>query len=57
MDESSSHPFIIGGVDFGGLLYAMFVAGWLSLLTIPVGLMIMLVWMAMFMRETMGKIR
>jgi hypothetical protein len=40
LDESGVHPCIILGVDAGGLLYRMFVAGWLAMFTIPFGLLL-----------------
>ena len=40
LDESGAHPCIILGVDAGGLLYEMFVAGWLAMFTIPLGLIL-----------------
>jgi hypothetical protein len=57
VDEAGSHPCIIGGVDFGGLLYAMFLAGWVRLFTIPLGLIIMLVWTVMFVTERKRNVR
>ena len=38
VDEGSAHPCIIYGVDIGGLLYKMGVAGWFMIVTIPIGL-------------------
>jgi hypothetical protein len=40
LDEANVHPCIILGVDAGGLLYKMFVAGWLAMFTIPLGLIL-----------------
>ena len=37
LDESGVHPCVILGVDVGGVLYKMAVAGWFALLTVPVG--------------------
>ena len=39
LDEGSSHPCIIFGVDIGELLYAMGVAGWFVFVTFPTGLL------------------
>jgi len=39
LNEGGVHRSIIGGVDVGGLLYHMFVVGWLSLITIQIGLL------------------
>ena len=37
LDEGSSHPCMVAGMDIGPLLYSMFVMGWFSLITIPLG--------------------
>ena len=37
VDEGRSHPCVILGIDIGGLLYSMFVLGWLGLITLPTG--------------------
>lgn len=37
VDEGSVHPCNFLGFDIGELLYAMFVMGWFSLLTFPLG--------------------
>ena len=42
VDESGVHPCIILGTDVGGLLYDMCVAGWFALLTVPFGLLVIL---------------
>ena len=39
LDEGSAHQCIVFGVDIGGLLYGLFVMGWLSLLTVPTGVL------------------
>jgi hypothetical protein len=39
LDEGSAHPCIVFGVDVGGLLYGLFVMGWLSLVTLPTGVL------------------
>jgi hypothetical protein len=38
LDEGSIHPCIANGRDIGSDLYTLFVLGWLSLATIPIGL-------------------
>lgn len=38
LDEGSIHPCIANGRDIGPDLYTLFVLGWLSLATIPIGL-------------------
>ena len=35
VDEGSVHPCIIGGHDYGELLYSLGVLGWLMLVTLP----------------------
>jgi hypothetical protein len=37
LDESGVHPCLCMGVDIGGLLYPLFVMGWLALITFPTG--------------------
>jgi hypothetical protein len=38
LDEGNAYPCFVLGVDIGGLLSHMFVLGWLSLITVPIGL-------------------
>ncbi|MFC7052951.1 hypothetical protein ACFQI3_09665 [Hansschlegelia quercus] len=45
LDEASSYPCIIGGVDFGDMLAVMFVLGWLSLVSLPFGAAAVLAWL------------
>lgn len=35
VNEGSSSPCIVGGVDIGGMLTSAFVLGWLSILIMP----------------------
>ena len=37
LDEGSIHPCLVGGADWGEALYTMAVAGWLMLLSLPLG--------------------
>ncbi|WP_398484782.1 hypothetical protein [Tardiphaga sp.] len=46
LNEARAHPCEIIGVDVGGLLAFMFVAGWLALMTVPIGAVALLVWLA-----------
>ena len=39
LDEGSVHACLVGGEDWGELLYGLFVMGWFALVTIPLGLM------------------
>ncbi len=46
LNEAMANPCMIGGQDWGGALYTMFVSGWLFLLTmllIPVGLIVLVI--------------
>jgi hypothetical protein len=45
-DEASVHRCVILGIDIGGLLALMFVAGWFALATIPLGGGALLIWAA-----------
>lgn len=49
--EGAANSCIVLGADVGGTLYAMFVAGWLSFVTLPLGFAALLVWLlaALFM--------
>ena len=49
--EGAPHPCLVLGVDLGSSLYGMFVAGWLSFLTLPIGLAALAAWLvtALFM--------
>ena len=38
LHEGFSNPCFIGSFDAGSLLYAMFVSGWVALVTVPAGL-------------------
>lgn len=35
LNEGTAHACVVLGIDIGELLYAMFVVGWLALLTVP----------------------
>ena len=58
LHEGFANPCLIAGRDYGGLLVNMFVAGWLMLLTLPMGLLISIVWAAVetitFLRRRRG---
>ena|SRR6516164_9856975 len=45
LDEGSVHPCLFVRMDLGDLLYFLFVSGWFAVLTIPVGVMLILVWL------------
>jgi len=47
LHEGYSNPCIVFGADRGELLYGLFISGWLSLITLPlgaVGCLLALVW-------------
>ncbi len=46
LDEASAHRCVVLGIDIGGLLALMFVAGWFALATIPLGGGALLIWAA-----------
>jgi hypothetical protein len=45
VDEGSVHPCIIGGHDYGELLYSLGVLGWLMLVTLPIGALTFILWL------------
>jgi hypothetical protein len=51
LDEGSAHTCIVFGTDIGGMLYSMGVMGWFGLLTIPSGLLFLVVFTVMIIKE------
>ena len=45
VDEGSVHPCVIGGKDYGQLLYTLGVMGWLMLITLPAGASAFATWL------------
>jgi hypothetical protein len=45
VDEGSVHPCIIGGHDYGQLLYTLGVLAWLMLVTLPGGVVAFIIWL------------
>lgn len=45
LDEGDVHPCPFLGVDIGGVLYDLAVSGWFGLITLPVGAILMMVWL------------
>ena len=45
VDEGSVHPCVIGGKDYGELLYTLGVMGWLMLITLPAGALAFATWL------------
>lgn len=48
VDEGSAHPCVIGGKDYGQLLYTLGVMGWLMLVTLPAGALAFAMWLVVF---------
>jgi hypothetical protein len=44
LHEGGINPCIVGGEDWGGMLYSMGVMGWFMLATIPLGGIALLAW-------------
>ncbi len=42
LNEGNVHPYLLGGYDLGPLLYSMSVHGWLMLITLPAGIILIL---------------
>ena len=42
LNEGNVHPCLVGGYDLGPLLYSMSVHGWLMLITVPAGIVLIL---------------
>ena len=51
LDEGGPHPCVIHGVDVGGILYDMGVAGWFMILTVPIGLLAILMFTLQIFRN------
>lgn len=49
VDEGSVHPCIVGGKDYGHLLYTLGVFGWLMLITLPFGAVAFLAWLVVLL--------
>ena len=45
LNEADAHPCLLAGVDIGGLLYDMFVLGWLAFVTVPLGVLGLAGWL------------
>jgi hypothetical protein len=45
VDEGSIHPCIVGGKNYGQLLYTLGVLGWLMLVTLPAGALAFMIWL------------
>lgn len=47
LNEGNMHPCVILGIDWGEVLYGMFVTGWLGLITLPIAMIVALGWLVM----------
>lgn len=54
VDEGAVHPCLIGGKDYGPLLYTMGALGWLMIATIPGGALALLLWLLVLMLHRAG---
>lgn len=50
IDEGSTHPCLLAGVDLGDALYNLFVCGWLVLLTWPGMIAATVLWLVVLVR-------
>jgi hypothetical protein len=44
LNEGDVHPCVIGGTDYGDLLYNLFVFGWFFMASVPLGIVGFVVW-------------
>lgn len=51
LHEGFANPCVVNGVDHGERLYAAGVSGWLMLVTVPVGAVILLVLLILGLRD------
>lgn len=45
LEDGQIHPCVIGGIDWGWMLYGLFMTRWLMLFTLPMGLLAFLTWL------------
>ena len=55
LDEGSVHPCIVNGRDIGSTLYTMGVLGWFMLATIPLGLALVVLYIAVVVGFTIAR--
>ncbi len=46
LNEAGAHACLLFGRDIGGALHMMFVSHWFAMMTIPVAVMVLVVWAA-----------
>ena len=44
LDKGGAHACVLFGRDIGGALHTMYVSGWFAKVTIPVAVMVLVVW-------------
>ena len=49
VDEAAVHPCPFMGIDLGEMLTLMFILGWLGLVTLPLGVIALAVWLIIFL--------
>jgi hypothetical protein len=55
LNEGSAHECIVSGTDIGDTLYTMFVLGWLFFLTVPTGLVALVLFTAIVLLSARAK--
>ena len=50
VDEGGATPCLVAGRDMGDFLVELFVSGWFMLLTMPVGAVLLLMWLVVRLR-------
>jgi hypothetical protein len=53
LNEATVHPCIIWGHDFGGVVYDMFVIFWAALITVPTGILAIVVYSTFLVMKTL----
>ncbi len=46
LNEADAHPCVLQGIDWGAILYGMFVMAWFAIATVPLGALAVLLWIA-----------
>jgi hypothetical protein len=44
LNAGGAHPCLLFGLDIGGALHVMFVSHWFAMVTVPVAIMVLVVW-------------
>jgi hypothetical protein len=56
VDEGSSHPCVVAGVDLGPMLYLLGVSGWFMLVTWPLILVTAAIWLFLGIRGLLRRL-